>query len=68
LWVWCGPQGFLLAWGSLDLHRASSVVSPSSSSATNVIFLTYSATSRPQPIRLGRLREERQRRCAVDTV
>jgi hypothetical protein len=35
---------------------------------TDVVFLTRSATSRPQPITLGRLREEQQRRLAVDTV
>jgi hypothetical protein len=35
---------------------------------TNVVFLTRSATSRPQPTTSGRLREERQRRRAVDTV
>jgi hypothetical protein len=31
---------------------------------TDVVFLTRSATSRPQPTTSGRLREERQRRRA----
>jgi hypothetical protein len=35
---------------------------------TDVVFLTRSVTSRLQPTTLGRLREERQRRRAVDTV
>ena len=35
---------------------------------TDVIFLTRSATSRPQPTTSGRFWEERQRRGAVDTV
>jgi hypothetical protein len=34
----------------------------------DVVFLTRSATSRPQSTTSGRLREERQRRRAVDTV
>ena len=34
---------------------------------TDVVFLTRSATSRPQPTTSGRLRKERQRRRAVDT-
>jgi hypothetical protein len=33
-----------------------------------VVFLTCSATSRSQPRTPGRLREERQRRHAIDTV
>jgi hypothetical protein len=35
---------------------------------TDVVFLTRSATSHPQSTTSGRLREERQRRRAVDTV
>jgi hypothetical protein len=34
----------------------------------DVVFLTRSTTSRPQPTTSGRLREERQRRRAVDMV
>jgi hypothetical protein len=37
-------------------------------SQTDVVFLTRSATSRPQPTMSGRLREERQRWRAVDTI
>jgi hypothetical protein len=37
-------------------------------SGADVVFLTRSATSRMQPITLGRLREEWQRRHATDTV
>jgi hypothetical protein len=35
---------------------------------TDVVFLTHSTTSRPQPTTPGRLREDRQRRRAIDTV
>jgi hypothetical protein len=35
---------------------------------TDVVFLTRSTTSRLQPTTSGRLREERQRWRAVDTV
>jgi hypothetical protein len=34
----------------------------------DVVFLTRSTTSHPQPTTSGRLREERQRRRAIDTV
>jgi hypothetical protein len=37
-------------------------------SGTIVVFLTRSATSRPQTTMSGRLREERQRWRAIDTV
>jgi hypothetical protein len=37
-------------------------------SGTDAVFLTYLAISRPQPTTSGRLREERQRQRAVDTV
>jgi hypothetical protein len=58
--------------GCGDLWIASRSYIGSSSlffvSGTNVVFLTRSATSRPQPTISGRLREERQRRRAVNTV
>jgi hypothetical protein len=35
---------------------------------TDVVFFTRSVTSHLQPTMSGRLREERQRRCTIDTV
>jgi hypothetical protein len=62
--------------GCGDLRNVKELIGSSSFffvSGTDMVFMTRSTTSRsttsrPQPTTLGRLRKERQRRCAVDTV
>jgi hypothetical protein len=69
LWEWCGFRGFHLAVGIIGF--SISFIGSSSFFfvfGTDVVFLTRSATSRPQPTTLDRLREERQRRCTVDMI
>jgi hypothetical protein len=66
---WCGLRGFLLVVaisGSSKSFMGSS--SFFSVSETDVVFLTRSATSRPQPTTSVRLREERQQRSVVHKV
>jgi hypothetical protein len=69
LWECCGLRGFHLAVGILGSSR--SFIGSSFFffvSGTDVVFLTRSATFRPQPSTSGRLRKERQRQRVVDTV
>jgi hypothetical protein len=68
-WEWGDLRGFHLAVGIFGSSR--SFIGSSfffSISGTDVVFLTHSTTSRPQPTTSGRLREERQRQRAVDMV
>jgi hypothetical protein len=67
--VLCGSWGLLLAVGISGSSR--SFINGYSFffvSGTDMLFMTCSATSRPQPTTSGQLREECQRRYTINAV